>query len=374
MISLKKSIALSAAFVVFASASQPALAYDWATRKQAWDFTQVLKIVEDIARKTAQNTKEVERQVQTDTMQLGNRTIAALKAATGENSAVAAQQIEAQKRLMNAQEINETDRMRQQIRADAESGKYDPNPDVCLLIDLFSSDETAGTSTDDVRAMVLGAVAQQTGSDPAVQAGGTAYIESVVSDREDLAGVFDGFSDATVDTGILTLSSTLDPTSEVQREALTRLYRNMYDPNPPKPVTALEMTAPEGAYRAQQQSARATRNSPIAAWQAWNTNRILAQGPSEPLQEFVDQIPGYLEKHDLGENVSEWQQLGILNLWHYAGMAGDDSAMSAWSGDQIQKMILFQIALGNRLTYLQVEQDAHATAMLSQILSVLNND
>lgn len=355
--------------------SGSAFAGGWATSFQGENIITALKSNDNNTVTVGENVKDVERQLKSELQTLGNRLEAALRASRGEGSAYADKQIEATKRLMDASEQNEVQNMRNAVRAAAESGDFDPDPDACLLIDIFNTPGTTSSYISTGQELVASAQSLNSGADPAVRQGGGALARAVVNDREAYADAFDGFSDATVDPGVLTLQKTIDVSDPDQAAALERLTRNMIDPNPPKPVTALEITTPAGVARAHAQSARATRNNATAAWIAYNTERNKAIGPvTSAHQKMIDGIPGYEDRSNLGTQLSEWQLLEIFNLSDYQKTSEEGGEAASWTEKQLLARILRQIAIGNRIAYLDAEVNTHIAAMTSQILSTLNNN
>ena len=61
--------------------------------------------------------------------------IEALRLQTQQNSSYLDRQVEAAERIADGTSQNEARLLRSQIRAEAESGRFDPNPDFCLILD-----------------------------------------------------------------------------------------------------------------------------------------------------------------------------------------------------------------------------------------------
>ena len=80
--------------------------------------------------------------------------IEALRGQARENSNYQQMQVEAAQRVEDAAQVNETNRLKDEFRAKAESGEFDPNPFSCMMIDMFASDGGGGgggaTSGSDV--------------------------------------------------------------------------------------------------------------------------------------------------------------------------------------------------------------------------------
>lgn len=260
--------------------------------------------------------------------------------------------------------------MRQQFRAEAESGAFDPSPDICLLAGLFR-DSGATTSTPRGSSTVAGARQLNNGGDPAVRQGGTARARAAIDERAELAGAMGGFSDPTVDPAAILQNPTLTIETDEDRRAAERLVRNLTDPNPPRPVTAAELQTPAGVARAEARAIQETRNNAAAEVVSMVMNMRAEVGPTEPWEPYIEDISNY--NRPVGDQVSEMQAIDIRTLRHYAPKPEVFQERAAWSEKQLLQEILDILSINTRMAYMQLELDTRRAVVDTQILSVLNN-
>lgn len=353
-----------------AAAAGTASAGGWATAPQAARIISQLNTLNSNQVRTGQNVKDLEAQVESSMEEAADRIIAALRSHSGEQSAYQDKQIEATRRITDAAELNATERMRQEFRARAESGDFDPSPDICLLAGLFR-DSGATASTPRGSSTVSGARQLNNGADPAVRQGGTARARAVIDERAELVGAMGGFSDPTVDSAAILQNPTLTMSSDEDRRAAERLVRNLVDPNPPRPVTAAEMATPAGVVRAEARTIQEARNNASAEVISMVMNMRTEVGPTDPWQPYLEDISNY--NRPVGDMVSELQAIDIRTLRHYAPRPEVFQERAAWSEKQLLQEILDIMAINTRMAYMQLELDTRRAVVDTQILSVLNN-
>lgn len=301
------------------------------------------------------------------------RLIAALQLSTGEGSAYTDKAIEAQKRLMDAAQMNDTNRLRQEFRAKAESGEFDPDPGICLIAGLFGGDgDTAPADKSLGTRLASSAAAKASGGDEAVRAGGTRLARSLVDDRERLAEVL-GVPDPTVNPAVMvihpTIASSTDPNVAA---ALERLIRNMTDPTPPKPITATELQTPAGQARAAARTIQETRASTGREAIAMVLNMRSEVGEvTDEWKAYVEDIAGY--NRPVGEQMSELQGIDIRTLRYYAPSEDMLNERNTMTEKGLMQQMVDQQAIANRIAYLQLELDSRRALVETQILSTLAN-
>lgn len=365
-----KKILLGTCLTLATVLPQMALAGGWATAPQANTIIQQLSTLNDNQVRTGENVKDLEKQVESSMEEAADRIIAALRSHSGEQSAYQDKQIEATRRITDAAELNATERMRQEFRARAESGEFDPSPDICLLAGLFR-DSGATAPNPRGSTTVAGARQLNNGADPAVRQGGTARAKSMIDDRAELQGTMGGFADPTVDPAAILQNPTLSIESDEDRRAAERLVRNLTDPNPPRPVTAAELQTPAGVARAEQRAIQETRNNASAETVSMVMNMRTEVGPADPWRPYVEDISNY--NRPLGDEVSEMQAIDIRTLRHYAPKPEVFQERAAWSEKQLLQEILDVMAINARMNYMQLELDTRRAIVETQILSILNN-
>lgn len=311
------------------------------------------------------------RQVVRDEMQTTRDAIfEALRSHSGEQSAYQDKQIEASRRIADAEQQNASQRLRQQFRAKAESGEMDPSPDMCLLADAFSgaSSRSGGGAAGSQAASNV--QRRLSGEDPDVRAGGTQLAKAVVDDRRRLSGAF-GKADATTDASIL-VGPSLDLSNPQNREALDRLMMNMANPYPDQPVTAQEMQLPGGVDRAREQTVKASRvNSSLSVLAMTANMRDEVMDRTETWDAFLEDIGAY--NRDYGDRLSEMEQLEIRILRDYAPSQERFSKRAVLNERGLLQQMIEQMSVNNRLAYISLELDARRAVLETQILSALAN-
>lgn len=312
---------------------------------------------------TRNTTSEV-RNLRNDVREQSRLLMQALRMQTGEQSAYADKQIEAYKRITDAAQQNDTDRVRQQIRAQAESGQFDPNPDACLLLDLFRNGAPDGSNGGG--GTYAGGIARDRYQDIG-RLGAAGAARAMVDIETPVDGV-DASERAS--TFLEHPSMNLDD-PEIQ-EALVAFQIKLAGPIPMTPVPELELNTPEGVARQAAQNTRSTRQSIYDANIAMITNMSDTVLDGEQLRKMAEGTP-YEGSREIKDEASELQALDVMTVRHYAPPASESGA-SASTGVVMQK--LYQIsAISARMQYLQLEIDRRNLMTQSAILAkMIEND
>lgn len=307
------------------------------------------------------------RQVLRNEMQTTREAIfQALRMHSGEQSAYQDKQIEATRRIADAEQQNASQRLRQQFRAKVESGEMDPAGDMCLFVDAMQG----GGATSGGAGSTAATNAQRaiSGGDPAVLAGGTELAKSVVDERVRLAGAF-GKTDATTDPSVL-MTPSLDLENPTNRQALERLMRNMVNPFPDKPVTSPELRTPEGVARAAALANRSVYDNAMGMVTSMTANmRTEVMDRTPAWDAFIEDIVGY--NRDVGDRLSEMEQIDIRVLRDYAPSQERYSKRSVMNERALLQSLIEQMSLNNRMAYISLELDARRATLESQILRAL---
>lgn len=297
--------------------------------------------------------------------------IATLTAQAKQNSNYIDKSIEATKRIANAQELNETDRMRQQFRAEAESGKFDPNPFTCAVDDMFRAGN-AGPEAVTGSDVATNARAYLAGDDEAVRQGGVALARAVIEERARFEG-FQGSTHATTDWGILLNAPTVDFEDEETADLAQRIIINSIDPTPPRPLTDADMETPAGVAEAAEREKTFARQSAAAETMAVTTNMVT------PVLEDTSGIFRSLAadsayNRPVPEKLSEMQQLDIRTVSHYAPLAGGERSArlkrmneKGWL-EEIHRIM----AINARTNYLRLELERRNAITDALILASMN--
>lgn len=346
--------------------------FNRATETTLKDVRNKVRETRDAVRDTKKAVNEVRQEVREST----DRIIAALRMQAGENSAYQDKQIEANRRITDAAQQNDTQRLRQEFRARAESGEFDPSPDICLLAGLFRGNGESGAAPARGSTLVGNAAALNSGSDPAVRAGGTVLSRSLIDDQRNFAGLLDS-PDPTTDPGVFLENPSLpeiQPGSE-EDQALSRLVRNLTDPLPPRPVTDQEMRTPEGVARAAAQAVRSTRSGAAGEVVSMilNMKDLVQPVTAEGFQAYHDDIANYNRPWPgVGKKISELQAIDIRTLRYYAPKPELFHKRATYTERQLLQELLDAVSIQNRIAYMQLELDTRTAIVNTQILTALN--
>lgn len=295
-----------------------------------------------------------------------------------ENSSQIDKSIEAQKRIQDAAEMNETDRMRQQFRAEAESGEFDPNPFSCMLMDMFGSGSGEAPPAGG-NAITKRTMDRLNGNDPAVQAGGIRVSQSVVDARDQYAG-FDGSQNATTDFGLLLNEPTVDVDDSQRSEVASWIINNAVDPTPPRPVTEEDLQNPQGVDRAAEQQKRLARQSAATEVIAMSMN---ARAPvlTDSAGTFKSMAEDSAYNRPVPDRLSELQQLDIRTVYHYApgparinGDPGEQNGLNDMNEKGWLQEIHRIMSINTRINYLRLELENRDAIVNGLILATMNED
>jgi hypothetical protein len=346
----------------------------------AWRATEAtLRSTRGAVRDVRDAVRDVEREirsVEAEVQATGEKIIQALRLATGESSSYADKQIEAMRRFTDAGQQNDSERLRQEFRAKAEGGEFDPAPSICLLAGLFRGEGASGPGAVGTQATQRVALAAS-GADPAVRAGGTTLARAIMDRRAESQGLM-GVEDPTVDPAAILMNPTIQADGE-NAQAFDQLLQNMIDPIPPRPILENEMATPEGVVRAARRTVQETRNNANREVIAMLANM---RSPVQPIdgegggsfRSYLDDIANYNRPVPEDGVISELQALDIRTLRYYAPKPEVFQARAAMSEKGLLQELLDAVAINNRLLFIQLELDSRRAAVDTQMLSIMNND
>lgn len=351
MKNIKRSVLITLKSSVVATALIAGMVTFTPTTAEAWKATEVTlqrvrSEVSSVRRAVDKNRKEV--------FDTGTRIIEALRLSRAEGSSYVDKQIEATKRMLDAQEMNNVQMQRDLIRAEAEGTKNQPNPGACLLAGLFGgSGGAGGAQSSGVGSSIANSARDQmSGGDPTVYGPKLGSAKAVIDAAREHEG-HRGSADPTTDLSLLLTEATF-PADEASNETATRYLRNVINPVPPRPISEEEMKTPEGYARAAEQQRTRARQSAIHEVFAFSLNL------REPKTPYNDEFKKYVEQshynRDVPETLSELQAIDIRTVRHYAPKTEFASERSNLSQKGVLLEVLDAISIGNRIAYLQLEQ------------------
>jgi len=255
---------------------------------------------------------ETREHVTTETTLAAGEIIKGLQAQTRQLSDFLDRQVEAGKRIADAKAQIDTQRLREEVRARAESGAYDPNPDSCLQYDMLDA-RTALTVPMTVDHLVAPVEDWTAGEAAPVQVGGTRMAAWLHGEKEQLAG-FEGRATPTTDWGVVLDAPSLPIESDELDRVLGRLVINTIDPIPPVALTERELRTPAGLSQSALRDARAAR---LHAALALIEHALDLRIPTTAAGPYRVVAGTSLYSEDIPDLISELQKLAI-RVTHYA--------------------------------------------------------
>ncbi|GAA5628132.1 hypothetical protein Brsp05_03428 [Brucella sp. NBRC 12953] len=279
---------------------------------------------------------------------------------------------EAQKRVMEAAQVNAVSREKQIARGLAESGRYDPAVSACLdlsgIFSLGQSGRGAGLSGKDVtNASRNWSYGNEDIGKPVVQ-GGLAVANAIITDRDRFKGA-GGFADPTSDVRLLTDAMTLDTSKKDIAGAHIRLVNNIVDPIPAKPITLLEARTPAGRAQVAARQVDASRRSTAHAIISYLGDLVTPTG-SDALVRWARKATPQGYPYAIGEQISQLQAIDIFVRSRFAN-AKWHQQMAQMSPNAVQREQLLATVLTQQIEWMRFDLERRNAAAIAAILSTL---
>ncbi|MXX88693.1 MAG: hypothetical protein F4213_03215 [Boseongicola sp. SB0677_bin_26] len=371
---------LGPALAVLLLVASPAQAIFGGGRGCPWNVATKPHVTKENERVRAQVRDSIEQQ----TIELNDHLTVTMQRHAQENSAHQRMQAEANQRIEDAAQVNATQRMRDEFRAKAESGTFDPARDSCRLVDMFGRSGGSGpavTGSD-----VVGKAAKElSGDDPAVAEGGVPLTRSRVDAWQDYHD-WNGRQDATTDWGIVTEQPTLDMGDPDTEAVITEIILNTIDNTPPPRLSDSDLLSPEGLdeqvrrneIRARQRAAEEVIAMVLnmrTGLPGADTETFRAMATESAYNSGSSSAPVFTRP--IGDSLSELQQLDILTVWNYAPKGERLETLTNSGGMNVQAW-LYEIhrllAVSNRLDYLALELASRDALVNAALLATLNDN
>ncbi len=306
-----------------------------------------------------------------------NMIIEALKGQARENSNYQQMQLEGAQRIEDAAQVNNTNRLKDEFRAKAESGEFDPNPFACVLVDLFGNNGSSGSAPGGSGSAVAEGVSSWVGgNDPVVQQGGVGLSKHVSDKKDEFAG-YKGRQNATTDWGLLLEEPTIDLDDPQMAEVAKIIIRNGLDSTPRRAMSDDEKLTPAGLDRiakVEELSSR-LRSAGESIEMALNMRDAVMDGA--PVETYREMAADSAYNRNIGTKLSELQQVDIMTVWNYAP-AGERLEKLTNTGGMNEKAWLFEIhrvmSINARINYMQLELMNRDAIVNANILATLNDD
>lgn len=289
-----------------------------------------------------------------------------LRLATKQLSAYLNRQVFAQERIVNGQMQNDAIKLREQARARAESGAYDPGAGACavttLLGGLFKSSAGGGSKPspngfDIVNKGRNWARGIGPGGEE-VREGALSVVNGMIRDRDRFKDL-NGYLDPTSDIRFLMDSYTINTDDENVENALWRLQQNFVDPVPPPPVTGPQATTPEGKVELGRRLHDDAVRSAAANIMAWhmNTRTPVSEKAAEQIRKMLPDLPA-------GSIPDKASKLEVMNaVVQYYNSDDFISKVSSSSMESVLRTLVQIEAFRADLDWMSYQLDAHRSVM-----------
>lgn len=277
---------------------------------------------------------------------------------------------EAQKRVVEAAQINAVSREKQLARGLAESGRYDPAASACLdLSGIFSIGQSGGgvglSGRDITNASRNWSYGNEDIGKP-VAKGGLSVANAIITDRDRFKGV-GGFADPTSDARLLTDAMTLDTSRKEIAGAHIRLVNNIVDPIPAKPITALEGKTPAGRAQIAARQVDASRRSAAHAIISYLGDLVTPTGSAE-LADWARKAAPQGYPYAIGEAVSQLQAIDIFVRSRFAN-AKWHQQLAQMSPDAVQREQLLATVLTQQIEWMRFDLERRNAVAIAALLS-----
>ena len=314
--------------------------------------------------------KDTREHVTEETTEAARQIVGALRRQSEQNSNYLDRQVEASRRIADGEAQNEARLARSIIRAEAESGDYDPNPDYCLQLDSALQPRLPDRNLiGGLDGVTESATNWTIGNSPAVRENGVAMARWLSEERSRLRNA-GGARDATTDWEFALESETLPIEQTEYRQALTRLIANTIDPFPSRPLFETDLQTPAGLAESVRRQTTEARNR--AAISSISAVLQLAEPtiPAGPIRGIANRSRREFELPDL---VSELQALEVRIAAY--NEPSTDSLLVRHSKTEralLQDIIDLQ-AVNARLAYLRLVQESRNAVVFAAILGIMTD-
>ena len=313
---------------------------------------------------------ETRDHVTEETTEAARQIVDALRSQTKQNSNYLDRQVEANRRIADGEAQNRATMARAIIRAEAESGQHDPNPDYCLLMDVAAAAELPPKNALPGMDGVIGSAADwSAGRAIPVRENGVKMAAWLADERSRLSEA-GGAADATTDWEFALARTTLPTDDSNYREALTRLIANTVDPFPPRPLGEDDLTSPAGLAEAVRRQVASARNrAAIAAL----TLRLELATPVHLSNRYRTIAARSRYSDEVPEVISEMQALDIRATAYFAPT--QDALELRYTKTEtalLQDLIDLQ-SINARISLHRLEQESRNAVVLSAILGIMTD-
>ena len=314
--------------------------------------------------------KDTQSHMTQETTQAAQQVIEALRAHSQQNSRYLDRQVEAAERISDAGSQNDALLARSKARAEAESGKFDPNPDFCLLIDTaIEAELPSNMDIPSAAAVADRAASWSRGEAEPIVVNGLTLAAFLARERDEIRSA-GGAKDATTEWQMTFAKPTLDLTDTQIRQALPRLIANTIDPFPPIPLSDDDLRTPAGLSEAVLRRATEARNQAAISSIEYSLRLLSPSISSKPYQTIAERSRYDREIPDL---ISEQQALAIRGSAYYMPNAETLEIRHTKTERALLQDVLDLLSIQTRIAHLRLEQESRAAIVQAALLGLLTD-
>ena len=304
-----------------------------------------------------------------ETTEAATRIIEALKAQTRQTSSHIDREVEASKRLADAEQQNDSVRLREYFRARAESGKFDPNPDYCLLLDMAGSRMSSLAEPPYSAAIDTSLSRWSSGDVPAVADGGLRLAAWLAAESRQIDEAV-GVEEATTNWDIVQGQLTLPVELRGAPHAIVRLVANTVDPTPPPALTEAELKTPSGLSEFVIRKTVSARKS--AARSALSLSLQLAM-PRHDATIYRTLADRSVYTPSIPDMISDLQAIDIRTMSYFAPNADTLEERHGKSERALLQDLIDLQSVHTRINFLRLLQEMRNAAVLAAQLGILTD-
>ena len=298
-----------------------------------------------------------------------NTVVEGLRSHSRQNSRYLDRQVEAMKRIADGQEQNATMRIRDIVRSEAESGRFDPNPDYCLLYDASEASSKSRMDKNPGTLAAFEASAWSSGEKDVIRTHGTKLAAWLAKERRELAEA-GGSIDATTDWGLVFGSPTAALDDPAVRASVARLISNIVEPEPRRPLSDAELSTPGRPVRIPE---KAGRLGPKQRSHFRTRSGSAERGAANSVEQFKTIADRSHYGEPIPEFISELQQLDIRTAAYFAPKSAALDQRHAKTDRALLQDMIDIASLNARLGYRRLELESRNTAVLAAILGMMTD-
>ena len=308
---------------------------------------------------------DTQSHVSVETTQAAKEIITALKAQTQQNSAYLDRQVEAIKRIADAEQQNETLRLREKIRAKAESGEYDPNPNSCLQYDIALTEQNLHLALPPNAKQIIHSVHKWSdGKTVPVQENGIRLAAWLLEEKKQIGSVA-GIENPTSDWRLIFDNPTIATTDPVASSALTRLVANTIHALPPAPLAPHELQTPAGIAETVYRNSIAARRS--AAMEAIGYGIDIRMPTTDATIYRTIADASHYDRY-IPDYIGDLQKLDIRTQFYHVPSEDTLDMRLAKNEKGLLQDLIDVMSLNARINYLRLEVETRNSAVLAALL------